>query len=67
VPAVVHALWTGFMHYRLINPEALSADTFGQAVRWLLADQKPSAERSTIMSTVLYTLPGVACGPGGRP
>jgi hypothetical protein len=38
---VVHALWTGFMHYRRINPEALSADTFGQAVRWLLAGQKP--------------------------
>jgi len=39
--AVVHALWTGFMHHRLISPGALSAGTFGQAVGWLLAGQKP--------------------------
>jgi AcrR family transcriptional regulator len=34
--AVIHALWTGFMHYRLTSPKAVSADTFGRAVGWLL-------------------------------
>jgi len=37
VAAVVHALWSGFMHYRLISPDVVSADTFGRAVGWLLA------------------------------
>ena len=34
--AVIHALWTGFMHYRLISPEAVSADAFARAVGALL-------------------------------
>ncbi len=42
--AVVHALWTGFMMYRLINPDAVAADAFGRAVGWLLAGA--SASRS---------------------
>src|SRR6266545_5954803 len=37
--AVVHALWEGFMMYRLVNPDALSADAFGRAVQQLLAGQ----------------------------
>lgn len=36
---VIHALWSGFMHYRLISPEAASADTFARAVGWLLDSQ----------------------------
>jgi len=34
--AVIHALWSGFMQYRLISPEAASADAFARAVGWLL-------------------------------
>lgn len=37
VVALVHALWTGFLMYRLINPDALPAAGFGRAVRWMLA------------------------------
>lgn len=37
VVALVHALWTGVLMYRLINPDALPAAGFGRAVRWLLA------------------------------
>jgi AcrR family transcriptional regulator len=35
--AVVHALWTGFMLYRLTAPEALEAGAFHRAVNWLRA------------------------------
>jgi AcrR family transcriptional regulator len=42
--AVVHALWTGFMMYRLINPDALAADAFSRAVGWLLAGQSATAK-----------------------
>jgi AcrR family transcriptional regulator len=35
--AIVHALWTGFMLYRLTEPEALDAGAFHRAVHWLLA------------------------------
>jgi AcrR family transcriptional regulator len=45
--AVVHAMWTGFMHYRLISPEVLSADTFGHAVGWLLAGQESQQRKGT--------------------
>lgn len=38
--AVVHALWSGFMHYRLISQDAVSPDTFTRAVGWLLAGQQ---------------------------
>ncbi len=37
--AVIHALWGGFMHYRLTNPGAVSAEAFGRALGWLLAGQ----------------------------
>jgi AcrR family transcriptional regulator len=37
--AVVHALWTGFMMYRLITPDALGADAFEHAVGWLVKGQ----------------------------
>ncbi len=43
--AVVHALWEGFMMYRLVNPDALSADAFGRAVQQLLAGQPTSRRR----------------------
>ena len=36
VAALVHALWNGFMLYRLISPEAVSPDALGRAVGWLL-------------------------------
>src|SRR6266536_4090056 len=42
--AVVHALWTGFMMYRLINPDAVAADAFSHAVGWLLAGQSATAK-----------------------
>ncbi len=35
--AMVHALWSGFMMYRLTNPAAVGADAFARAVQWLLA------------------------------
>jgi AcrR family transcriptional regulator len=44
VAAVVHALWSGFMHYRLTSPDAMNADTFGRAVGWLLAGQQYDTE-----------------------
>jgi AcrR family transcriptional regulator len=40
--AAVHALWTGFMMCRLVDPQALPADTLTHAVRWLLAGQAAS-------------------------
>ena len=43
--AVIHALWTGFMHYRLTSPEAVSADAFGRAVGWLLAGQQHDTKK----------------------
>jgi AcrR family transcriptional regulator len=43
--AVVHALWEGFMMYRLVNPDAVSADAFGRAVQQLLAGQPTSRRR----------------------
>ena len=43
--AVIHALWTGFMHYRLTSPDAVSADAFGRAVGWLLAGQQPDTKK----------------------
>lgn len=33
--AIIHALWTGFMLARLVDPQALPADTFRDAVRRL--------------------------------
>jgi AcrR family transcriptional regulator len=39
--AVIHALWTGFMMYRLINPRALEASAFARAAGWLIAGQAP--------------------------
>jgi AcrR family transcriptional regulator len=35
--AAVHALWGGFMLYRLVNPDAVTAEAFGRAVEWLVA------------------------------
>lgn len=35
--AAAHALWTGFMMCRLVDPQALPADTLTHAVQWLLA------------------------------
>jgi AcrR family transcriptional regulator len=43
--AVIHALWSGFMHYRLTSPQAVSADAFGRAVGWLLAGQQHDTEK----------------------
>ena len=43
--AVVHALWEGFMMYRLVNPDAVSADAFGRAVQQLLAGQPTNRPR----------------------
>jgi AcrR family transcriptional regulator len=43
--AVVHALWEGFMMYRLVNPDAVSADAFGRAVQQLLAGQPTNRRR----------------------
>ncbi len=43
--AVVHALWEGFMLYRLVNPDAVSADAFGRAVQRLLAGQPTNPRR----------------------
>jgi AcrR family transcriptional regulator len=43
--AVIHALWSGFMHYRLTSPEAVSADAFGRAVGWLLAGQQHDTKK----------------------
>src|SRR6266542_3730865 len=43
--ALIHALWTGFMHYRLTSPEAVSADAFGRAVGWLLAGQQHDTKK----------------------
>jgi AcrR family transcriptional regulator len=43
--AVIHALWSGFMHYRLTSPSAVSADAFGRAVGWLLAGQQHETEK----------------------
>lgn len=37
VAGIVHALWTGFILYRLSDPGTLDADAFGRAVGWLLA------------------------------
>ncbi len=37
--AVVHALWTGFMLTRLIDPQTLPADTFHRAVQRLTTGQ----------------------------
>jgi AcrR family transcriptional regulator len=37
--AAAHALWTGFMMCRLVDPQAVPADTLTHAVRWLLAGQ----------------------------
>ncbi len=45
VAAVIHALWSGFMHYRLTSPDAVSADAFGRAVGWLLAGQQPDTKK----------------------
>jgi AcrR family transcriptional regulator len=45
--AVIHALWTGFMHYRLTSPGAVSADAFGRAVGWLLAGQQHETEKGS--------------------
>jgi AcrR family transcriptional regulator len=45
--AVIHALWTGFMHYRLTSPQAVSADAFGRAVGWLLAGQQHETEKGS--------------------
>jgi AcrR family transcriptional regulator len=45
--AVIHALWTGFMHYRLTNPEAVSADAFGRAVGRLLAGQQHQRKKGS--------------------
>jgi AcrR family transcriptional regulator len=45
--AVIHALWTGFMHYRLTNPEAVSADAFGRAVGQLLAGQQHQRKKGS--------------------
>lgn len=38
--ALLHALWSGFMHYRLVSPDAVSADAFGRAVGWLLDGER---------------------------
>ena len=43
--AVVHALWNGFMLYRLINPDTVRADAFGRAVQQLLAGQPTNRPR----------------------
>src|SRR6266487_6867134 len=43
--AVIHALWTGFMHYRLTSPGAVSAAAFGRAVGWLLAGQQHDTKK----------------------
>jgi AcrR family transcriptional regulator len=45
--AVIYALWNGFMHYRLTNPDAVGADAFGRAVGWLLAGQQHQTEKGT--------------------
>jgi AcrR family transcriptional regulator len=45
--AVIHALWAGFMHYRLTSPGAVSADVFGRAVGWLLAGQQHETEKGS--------------------
>jgi AcrR family transcriptional regulator len=45
--AVIHALWSGFMHYRLTSPQAVSADAFGRAVGWLLAGQRHETEKGS--------------------
>jgi AcrR family transcriptional regulator len=37
--AVIHALWTGFMLNRLVDPQALQPGTFQDAVRRLIAGQ----------------------------
>ncbi len=37
--AVIHALWTGFMLTRLVDPQALPADTFRGAVHRLTGSQ----------------------------
>jgi AcrR family transcriptional regulator len=47
VAALVHALWAGFMHYRLISPDALSPDAFGRAVGWLLAGHEHDEKKGT--------------------
>ena len=43
--AVVHALWEGFMMYRLVNPDTVAADAFGRAVQQLLAGQPTNRPR----------------------
>jgi hypothetical protein len=43
--ALIHALWEGFMMYRLINSDAVSADAFARAVQSLLAGQPTNRPR----------------------
>jgi hypothetical protein len=40
VAAVVHALWSGFMHYRLTSPRRDQRGHLRRAVSWLLAGQQ---------------------------
>lgn len=47
VAAVVHTLWSGFMHYRLLSPEAVSPEAFGRAVGWLLAGQQLAQQKGS--------------------
>ena len=42
---MIHALWEGFMMYRLVNPRVVSADAFGRAVQQLLAGQPTNRPR----------------------
>jgi AcrR family transcriptional regulator len=47
VVAVVHALWTGFMLYRLVDPRAVDAGAFGRAVHWLIAGAAIQQNKTT--------------------
>jgi len=44
--ALVHALWTGFMLYRLADPHALDPNAFGRAAQ-LLASQDTTTQTAT--------------------
>jgi AcrR family transcriptional regulator len=48
--ALVHALWTGFMLYRLADPHAIAATAFGRAAHLLATSHDTDAQAATALS-----------------